>query len=47
MGERVRDESGGAYIGPTILDGVANSMRVAREEIFGPVLTVTEFEDED
>ena len=35
------------YIGPTILDGVANSMRVAREEIFGPVLTVTEFEDED
>ena len=32
---------------PTILDGVANSMRVAREEIFGPVLTVTEFEDED
>ena len=46
-GERVRVESGGAYIGPTILDGVANSMRVAREEIFGPVLTVTEFEDED
>ena len=45
-GERVRVESGGAYIGPTILDGVANSMRVAREEIFGPVLTVTEFEDE-
>ena len=32
---------------PTILDGVANSMRVAREEIFGPVLTVTEFDDED
>ena len=46
-GERVREETGGAYIGPTILDGVANSMRVAREEIFGPVLTVTEFDDED
>ncbi len=46
-GQRVRVESGGAYIGPTILDGVANEMRVAREEIFGPVLTVTEFEDED
>ena len=46
-GERVRVESGGPYIGPTILDGVANSMRVAREEIFGPVLTVTEFDDED
>jgi acyl-CoA reductase-like NAD-dependent aldehyde dehydrogenase len=46
-GERVLTETGGCYIGPTILDGVANSMRVAREEIFGPVLTVTEFEDED
>ena len=46
-GERVRQETGGFYVEPTILDGVANSMRVAREEIFGPVLTVTEFEDED
>ena len=46
-GERVRAETGGAYIGPTILDGVTNSMRVAREEIFGPVLTVTEFDNED
>jgi acyl-CoA reductase-like NAD-dependent aldehyde dehydrogenase len=34
-GERVREETGGFYIEPTILDGVANSMRVAREEIFG------------
>jgi acyl-CoA reductase-like NAD-dependent aldehyde dehydrogenase len=46
-GQRVRQESGGFYVEPTILDGVANSMRVSREEIFGPVLTVTEFEDED
>ena len=46
-GERVRAESGGYFIEPTILDGVANTMRVAREEIFGPVLTVTEFDDED
>ena len=46
-GERVRQETGGFYVEPTILDGVANTMRVAREEIFGPVLTVTEFEDED
>lgn len=45
-GERVREETGGFYVPPTILDGVANSWRVAREEIFGPVLTVTEFEDE-
>jgi acyl-CoA reductase-like NAD-dependent aldehyde dehydrogenase len=45
-GERVREESGGFYVPPTILDGVANEWRVAREEIFGPVLTVTEFDDE-
>ena len=45
-GERVREESGGFYIPPTILDGVSNEWRVSREEIFGPVLTVTEFEDE-
>jgi acyl-CoA reductase-like NAD-dependent aldehyde dehydrogenase len=45
-GERVREESGGFYVAPTILDGVSNDWRVAREEIFGPVLTVTEFEDE-
>ena len=45
-GERVREESGGFYVEPTILDGVDNGWRVAREEIFGPVLTVTEFEDE-
>jgi malonate-semialdehyde dehydrogenase (acetylating)/methylmalonate-semialdehyde dehydrogenase len=31
---------GGAYVGPTILDGVTPQMDVAREEIFGPVLSV-------
>jgi len=46
-GARVREESGGYFVPPTILDGVANEMRVAREEIFGPVLTVIEFDDED
>ena len=45
-GERVRQETGGYFIPPTILDGVDNGWRVAREEIFGPVLTVTEFDDE-
>jgi acyl-CoA reductase-like NAD-dependent aldehyde dehydrogenase len=45
-GERVREDTGGYYLGPTILDGVDNGWRVAREEIFGPVLTVTEFGDE-
>jgi gamma-glutamyl-gamma-aminobutyraldehyde dehydrogenase/4-guanidinobutyraldehyde dehydrogenase/NAD-dependent aldehyde dehydrogenase len=46
-GERVREESGGYYVPPTILDGVDNRWRVAREEIFGPVLTITEFDDEE
>jgi acyl-CoA reductase-like NAD-dependent aldehyde dehydrogenase len=46
-GERAREETGGYYVPPTILDGVDNGMRVAREEIFGPVLTVIEFEDEE
>jgi acyl-CoA reductase-like NAD-dependent aldehyde dehydrogenase len=46
-GERVREDTGGFYVPPTILDGVDNGWRVAREEIFGPVLTVTEFSDDD
>jgi acyl-CoA reductase-like NAD-dependent aldehyde dehydrogenase len=45
-GRRVRTETGGFYVEPTVLDGVDNRWRVAREEIFGPVLTVTEFDDE-
>lgn len=36
---------GGAYMLPTILDGVRSSMRVAQEEVFGPVLSVLRAED--
>jgi aldehyde dehydrogenase (NAD+)/betaine-aldehyde dehydrogenase len=36
----------GAFYPPTVLGQVDNSMRVAQEEIFGPVVTVTPFEDE-
>jgi 4-guanidinobutyraldehyde dehydrogenase / NAD-dependent aldehyde dehydrogenase len=45
-GQRVREDTGGYYVPPTILDGVDNRWRVAQEEIFGPVLTVTEFDDD-
>jgi 4-(gamma-glutamylamino)butanal dehydrogenase len=45
-GEQILRETGGYFVGPTILDGVRNDMRVAREEIFGPVLSVLEFETE-
>jgi acyl-CoA reductase-like NAD-dependent aldehyde dehydrogenase len=37
----------GAFIHPTLFDGVDPSMRIAREEIFGPVLSVIEFSDVD
>jgi aldehyde dehydrogenase (NAD+) len=48
-GERatVPGHQGGFYYRPTILAGVNNSMRVAQEEIFGPVLAVIPFEDDD
>ncbi|UCI32070.1 aldehyde dehydrogenase [Mesorhizobium sp. B4-1-4] len=38
-GSRVRVETGGFYIEPTIFDRVRNDMKIAREEIFGPVLS--------
>ena len=37
----------GFFVAPTIFDGVPNSATIAREEIFGPVLSVTSFEDFD
>lgn len=38
---RVADAPEGFFVGPTVLDHVKPEMRVAREEIFGPVLPVT------
>jgi aldehyde dehydrogenase (NAD+) len=47
-GEPARVGDGhGFFWKPTIFDGVQNSMTIAREEIFGPVLSVIEFEDFD
>ncbi|MFI0373741.1 aldehyde dehydrogenase family protein [Actinomadura sp. 1N219] len=37
----------GRYIAPTVFDQVKPEMRIAREEIFGPVLAVLEFDDVD
>ena len=37
---------GGQFIEPTIFTNVSNSMRIAQEEVFGPVLSVIGFEDE-
>lgn len=44
-GRRVRTETGGYYVEPTVFDGVENSMRIAQEEIFGPVLATLTFKD--
>ncbi|MGD8709616.1 MAG: aldehyde dehydrogenase [Ectothiorhodospiraceae bacterium] len=38
-GQQARTDSGGYYVEPTVFDRVSNSMRIAREEIFGPVLS--------
>jgi betaine-aldehyde dehydrogenase len=49
-GGRVPDDprlAGGFFIEPTIFTGVTQSMRIAREEIFGPVLSVLRWRDED
>jgi len=39
--------SGGYYVEPTVFVDVKPEMRIAQEEIFGPVLSVLTFEDED
>ncbi len=44
-GKQVMTDSGGCYHEPTIFDGVNNSMRIAQEEIFGPVMSVIGFQD--
>jgi malonate-semialdehyde dehydrogenase (acetylating)/methylmalonate-semialdehyde dehydrogenase len=38
---RVADGAGGFFLGPTIVDHVQPAMRIAKEEVFGPVLAVT------
>ncbi|MGW6904266.1 aldehyde dehydrogenase [Streptomyces sp. NPDC054940] len=38
---------GGWFVEPTVFTGVHSSMRIAQEEVFGPVLAVIPFEDED
>ena len=36
----------GAYLLPTVFDGVSNDMRIAKEEIFGPVVSIIPFDTE-
>lgn len=46
-GERVRAETGGFYVSPTVFDNVTNDMTIAAEEIFGPVLSIIAFDTEE
>jgi gamma-glutamyl-gamma-aminobutyraldehyde dehydrogenase/4-guanidinobutyraldehyde dehydrogenase/NAD-dependent aldehyde dehydrogenase len=45
-GGRIRQQSGGYFVAPTILDGVRNDSRIGQEEIFGPVLSTITFTGE-
>jgi 4-guanidinobutyraldehyde dehydrogenase/NAD-dependent aldehyde dehydrogenase len=46
-GRRVRQDSGGYYVEPTVFGEVRPDMRIAREEIFGPVLAAITVRDAD
>jgi gamma-glutamyl-gamma-aminobutyraldehyde dehydrogenase len=45
-GVRAREASGGFYVEPTVFDRVDNGMTIAREEIFGPVMSIIRFKTE-
>ena len=46
-GGRPADQPRGWYVEPTVFSDVSNSMRIAQDEIFGPVLVVIPFEDDE
>ncbi|QFT59571.1 Aldehyde dehydrogenase PuuC [Sulfitobacter sp. THAF37] len=46
-GARILTDTGGYFMAPTIVTGVQPDDRIAREEVFGPVLAVQAFETED
>jgi 4-guanidinobutyraldehyde dehydrogenase / NAD-dependent aldehyde dehydrogenase len=46
-GRRVREDSGGYFVEPTVFEGVKPAMAIAREEIFGPVLSAITFRTVD
>jgi aldehyde dehydrogenase (NAD+) len=43
----VPELAAGWFVEPTVFTGVNNAMRIAREEVFGPILSVIPFDDED
>lgn len=43
----VPGREGGFYVGPTVIDGVTPDMKIAQEEVFGPVLAILRAKDVD
>jgi acyl-CoA reductase-like NAD-dependent aldehyde dehydrogenase len=46
-GSRVREQTGGYFVEPTVFDSVKPEMKIAREEVFGPVLSTITFKTVD
>ncbi|MEM9105232.1 MAG: aldehyde dehydrogenase family protein, partial [Pseudomonadota bacterium] len=46
-GARILEDTGGYYMEPTVLTGVRSTDTIARQEVFGPVLAVIPFDDEE
>jgi gamma-glutamyl-gamma-aminobutyraldehyde dehydrogenase len=46
-GSRILEDTGGFYMAPTVFDDVSPEMALAKEEVFGPVLGIIPFDDED
>src|SRR5712675_1127082 len=46
-GKQVHVDNAGSFIEPTVFDGVDNKMKIAQEEIFGPVLSVISVKDSE
>lgn len=46
-GSALPDRGSGWFVAPTIYTGVHNGMRIAREEVFGPVVAIIPFDDDD
>lgn len=46
-GHQALAQTGGCYVEPTVFAGVSNGMKIAREEIFGPVMSILTFKTEE
>ncbi len=46
-GQRILENTGGFYMAPTVISNVTSQMDLAQNEVFGPVLGVMKFSDED